>query len=70
MNKSKFLLDKLYKDRTLTFPEYEYLISNQNTETAHYARELADEVRREYYSNEVFVSSPSLKNGVLLLITA
>ncbi len=55
MNKSKFLLDKLYKDRTLTFPEYEYLITNQNTETAQYARELADEVRREYYSNEVFV---------------
>ena len=55
MNNSKSLIDKLFLNRSLTAPEYEYLIINQNDETAEYARELADKVRREFYSNEVFV---------------
>lgn len=55
MNNAIKLLDKLFKTKTLDIEEYEHLISAQSEETAQYAKKLADELRRDYYSNEIFV---------------
>ncbi len=55
MNNAIKLLDKLFTTKTLDIEEYEHLISAQSEETVQYAKQLADELRRAYYSNEIFV---------------
>lgn len=56
MNKSLFLLaEKLIKEHRLALDEYEYLIENRNDEVAGYLAKEAVRVRKEIYSNTVFI---------------
>lgn len=52
---AKELIEKLYKNHSLTVDEYEQLISAESEETRAAAAELADKVRRKYYGNRVYV---------------
>ena len=55
MNKLLSLIDKLYKNGSLSLSEYEYLIENRNEETASILRDLAVKKRKEIYSDKVFI---------------
>ncbi len=54
MNK-KHLIDKLYKNHSLTLSEYEELITSPAEQDFEYIREKAEELRRIYYGNKVFI---------------
>ncbi|GAA0727666.1 [FeFe] hydrogenase H-cluster radical SAM maturase HydE [Clostridium malenominatum] len=49
------LIDKLYKNNTLTEEELRYLIKNIDEEEKKYLIEKANETRHRYYSNKVFM---------------
>ncbi len=49
------LINKLQKNRSLSLPEYEYLIENRNEEYARILAEKAVEERKKIYSNSVFI---------------
>lgn len=55
MNKVYELIDKLSDTRSLTVEEYAYLIDNRTKGAQEYLREKADGVRREIYSNSVYI---------------
>ncbi len=55
MNDVKLLLDKLCNGKSLSVDEYEALVKGFSPESAAYARELADKVRRQMYGTEVYV---------------
>ena len=54
-NKSKKLIDKLEKERSLSLLEYEYLIENMSVVSREYAQKKADKARRKHYENRVFI---------------
>lgn len=49
------LIDKLYREHTLTADEFHRLLANRSEETEQYARNLANEVRKEIYGNKIYV---------------
>ena len=49
------LIDRLEENRSLTAEEYECLIDGYSPEAAAYAAEKADRIRREHYSNHVYI---------------
>ncbi len=49
------LAEKLYKERSLSVAEYEWLIAGRNEESARFLMTKADEVRKEIYSNKIFI---------------
>lgn len=49
------LIEKLEKEHSLSFEEYEYLIENRNEEAALLLREKAQRVRKENYGNDVYI---------------
>ena len=53
--KAKKLIDFLSENHYLSEDDYLFLIKNRNEETAEYLRHKADKVRREIYSNKIFV---------------
>lgn len=55
MNKCINLIEKLYKTKSLSIDEYEYLIANQNEESTQLLRSYAVQKRKEVYQNKVFV---------------
>ena len=55
MNNAFNLIDKLAKTHSLTLDEYEFLIENQNEETAKYLAKKAIEVQKAVYGNKVFI---------------
>lgn len=54
-NKLKELIDKLHINRSLTVEEYKYLIDNRDSDAFLYLREKAQAVRKDIYSNSVFI---------------
>lgn len=55
MNNIFSLIDKLAAEHTLSVSEYECLLNNRTPEAYEYLRKKADEVRRNIYSNKVFI---------------
>lgn len=56
MNEQLFLLiEKLKKEKKLSFEEYEFLIANRTKEAAEMLREQAVSVRQTAYGNQVFI---------------
>ncbi|MBQ4128369.1 MAG: [Ruminococcus sp.] len=55
MNKCINLIEKLYKTKSLSIDEYEYLIANRNEESTQLLRSYAVQKRKEVYQNKVFV---------------
>ncbi len=55
MNRTKELIDKLKRDRTLSESEYRYIIENRTREMAEYAASLALEEKERYYGKSVFI---------------
>ncbi|MBQ8183296.1 MAG: [Clostridia bacterium] len=55
MNNAFLLAEKLYQTHSLSTEEYETLIKERTPETARYLTEKADEIRRKFYGNQVFV---------------
>ena len=56
MNEQLFLLiEKLKKEKKLSFREYEFLIANRTKEAAEMLREQAVSVRQTVYGNQVFI---------------
>ena len=53
--KAKKLIDFLSENHYLSEDDYLFLIKNRNKETAEYLRHKADKVRREIYSNKIFI---------------
>ncbi len=53
--KAKKLIDFLSENHYLSEDDYLYLIKNRDEETAEYLRHKADKVRREIYSNKIFI---------------
>ena len=49
------LIDKLYKNRTLSLEEYEMLLDNQSEENEKYISEYARKNREEYYGKDIYV---------------
>jgi len=49
------LIEKLERERSLSLDEYEYLIANRTEESAELLRARAEAVRRQIYSNAVYV---------------
>ncbi len=54
-NKTKFLIDKLEKYRSLTTEEYEKIILGFNSRAAEYAAAKAVKAQKSTYSNKVFI---------------
>ncbi len=48
-------IDKLYKSHNLTVEEYRFLISHVNENLIEYAAKKAEEIRKEFYGNKVFI---------------
>ncbi len=55
MSEGKFLLEKLRSERSLSLDEYRRLIIARTDELSAEAARQADKVRREIYSNEVYI---------------
>lgn len=53
--KMKRLVDKLYREHTLTLEEYEYLIEYRNNEIYEYLKEKANIVRKQIYDNKIYI---------------
>lgn len=49
------LIDRLEREHTLSLDEYEALVRGYSLEAASYAAEKADRIRREVYSNHVYI---------------
>lgn len=55
MDKARELISRLERTHSLALSEYQYLIDSLSPGLLLYARERAERVRKEYYSNDVFI---------------